>query len=477
MKINYTLVVNELTGVVLFSPGLEDLLYNFLCSYASQRLSMDKETLYKATEIKNVEYKTNRNLLHHNIIISFDAYLIPAGDEVIQDSCPLTTEMEIRRRVRIDHPLIIQQLGSVAYITDSKAFKSCASRRIIEYKFDNYRLIIDAHSRCFSIQYKKSISRKLIFQSTTLTLEVLYCSQEGSIVKNPIFVRDPENSERLIGVASFLDGGNEYPSVKSVYIDDNNTVLYYRQEPDNHSTPFHYLLLEHELKEGQDDDDSIYGRVSWQLDASLPPIPSQSVRSDIKPIHVANFVPGENDIAYCFPKIDGYRGTLKILSHHYIITADRLSCTSHPHLLKQNIVHSLRDFVFIVETDLYYDAKYRPSTIVDIETPSSFNAEERMDIIQHLRKRFRLDLAPYHIFFQGELDVTTTIDKHSIDNNFSVKLVDGCIYEVLLDQANPKQIKRICRARPDKHYANPRNVVQEIINSSSDNSIHSICCQ
>lgn len=100
---------------------------------------------------------------------------------------------------------------------------------------------------------------------------------------------------------------------------------------------------------------------------------------------------------------------------------------------------------------------YRPVAIIDIVS-TAFNAAERMNILQVLRAHFRNDLAPYYIFFQGELSISKPSISPSLPfENFH----DGEIYEVLLN--NNRNIIKVCRHRPDKSRANPLNTVNIIL--------------
>lgn len=461
-RIKYTLILKESVAVVLFSPGLEQLRDLILSNYASQRWSMHKNNLYRAICVEQAQYKTDRNLLPSNILVSFRAVLVATGLEVIKDCRPTVIEREYRRQVRIDHPLVTHRLGSINNMSQESKFVS----RVIEYRRDNYRLIIDPKSMSFSIQYKKPLSRDVTFCQETLTLETLYISEEGPVIPNPLYVRDVDDEKRLIGVASFLDGLDQH-SVKTIYLEDvkQRTVLYYRYEPDNHTTPFHYLFLEKELGNGNPDDDmSIYGQTAARLEAQLPRLTRKEMgssnRLDGIPKHVAKTI-SPDTVAYRLPKLDGKCAALRFSERHFIISVNNVASSSHAHLIPYSVVHILRDYIFLVETDLYtINTQYRPSAIIDIKT-SVFNAEQRMDIIQHLRVNLWHHLAPYHIFFQGE-DVMQN-DNNSEQVVGSHELQDGDIYEVLLDVDDPTYVRKVCKHRPDKQFPNPRKVIQEII--------------
>lgn len=455
-QVRYTLVMKEFVAALLFSPKLQILRDRLLIAYASHRWSIKRDALYIAKDLIKVRYQTDRNMLPQNVLVSFEATLQPVMEQEAVTNCePVKIEREYRRRVRIDHPLITHRLGCVSNMAQSSKYVS----RVIEYKRDNYRLIIDPKLQSFSIQFKRPLGRQVIFQPQTLTLETLYSSEEGPILMNPLYVRDNDN--RLIGVASFLDGLDQ-PSVKTIYVEEKGTVLYYRYQPDNHLTPFHYLILEKELQNEEDCDLTTYNLAATRLEARLLPLLSiemgESSKMDGIPKHVATNILPET-IAYRLPKLDGNCATLQFYEKHFVISPTNLVNSSHPHLLSPFIIHVLRDYLFVIETDLYSTSRYRPSAIIDIKT-AILDAEKRMDIIQELRKRYRLSLAPYYIFFQGE----TLIKRVPLDKHDTVKdLKDGEIYEVLLDVNNSTYIERVCRHRPDKQYPNSRKVIREII--------------
>ena len=192
-KIHCSLVLKEGIANTLFAPGLQQFRDKLLGAYASQRYSMINGDLFQVSIIENATCKTDRNFIPQNILITFDAILIPITETtvetVVQNSNPIIAELEYRRRVRIDHPLITQRLGSVNNLSNKCHFIS----RTVEYRRNNYRMIIDFQKMYYIIQYKKPLDRKLIFVPSTTTLEVLYRSEEGPTLKDPLFVRDVDN--------------------------------------------------------------------------------------------------------------------------------------------------------------------------------------------------------------------------------------------------------------------------------------------
>ena len=470
----FRLVVNETLAAMLFSPGLETLRDRLLCAYASQRYSMKRGRQYLAESVNCVRSRTDRNLLPHLLVVHFEATVRPCGN-VAEAFVPTSTEHEYRRWVRADHPLVTKRLGGGYGIRHNTRLH----RRVLEYRLDRYRLVIDPRAAEYYIQYKKAVTKKFVFRDSSLTLECLYMSLEGPQLKNPTFVRDWEDPERLLGVASFIDVTPLH--IKTVYLEEKGgTVLYYRHQPTNHYHPFRYLVLEKEIndEDGHDDgQEDYYGWAAWRLAASLHDDGEETMtrrqHPDTTPRHSASPLNPES-VAYRLPKLDGTNATLLFYDKHFIVTACAGGSTSHPHLLAPVMVHSLKDFTFIVETDLYRvdDSRYRPSAIIDIRT-NRFDAEGRMDIIQKFRRRWRNELASYYIFFQGE-----EIDNdhpHEDDDRgsggSSTVIKDGCIYEVTLGA--DKLVSRVIRERPDKRYANSRAAIREIMTELSSASFSS----
>lgn len=490
----YTLVLGEHVAVALFSKGVELLRNRLLGAYAGQRLSMKNGQLYRPLKIINAQYSTDQNFLPHNVLVTFEAVLAPIEDcdinTFVKTCYPVVVEREFRRRIRIDHPIITHRLGSVNNLSHNLNFSS----RVIEYRRDHYRMFIDVQKGNFYVQYKSPLDRILIFRPDTLTLEVMYSNKEGFMLINPIYVRDVNDSERLLGVASFWDGLDHY-SIKTIYIQEDieKTILYYRYSPIEHSVPYHYLFLEREFdslnldsldlrtrdsnRDMQDQGESItiYNQMARCLDGRLPLLTWPEMgRMGSVPKHLAKSEYEGAPIAYRFPKLDGNCGTLRVYDKHFVLSVDGIASTSHPHLLPHGVVYSLRDFLFVVETDLYDINKkdYKPAAIIDIKT-TAFNAEQRMDIIQTLRTKYSHVLAPYYIFFQGELlsadrmeDVNEEEEEENLEDNLKIcvkkPLINGHIYEVLLDNVIPTQICKLCRHRKDKRIPNTRRTVKEI---------------
>ena len=442
MKISITL--NEILATFLFSPGVEVLRDNLLRAYASQYYSMEQGLLYNVQKITNIECKTDRNVLPHIYTIQFDA------EETIEETtpppliAPSIIEREYRRRVEADHPHIIKRLGRGYGLMLNN---NLHPPRLFEYRLDNYRLVIEPPNNYY-IQFKKFLNEETIFCDKSLTLEKIYTSAESQKIMNPIFVRG-EDGSTILGVTSFLD--NAPFNIKTIYLEQGKTILYYRYEPYHHHVSFSYMYLEHEL---DDDDDDNYHQTSLQLEASL--IGRKEMGDKMKgaiPKHTVTPI-DTNRVAYRLLKLNGQKGNLEFYDKHFVINT-RLKSTSHPHLLSLAILHKLRDFNFIVETDLYPVNHYRPTAIIDINT-LDFNAEQRMDIIQKLRIRLRNELAPYYIFFQGETGILGQKEKEEEIKS----LKDGKIYEVLLNEK--QEVERVIKCRPDKRKANSRWVIKEI---------------
>ena len=210
-----------------------------------------------------------------------------------------------------------------------------------------------------------------------------------------------------------------------------------------------------------------------------------------QPIH-SDEEENDNDdsIAYIFPKLDGILATLKFYDHHFVVT-NNLKSESFSHSLPSPLTHRLKDFSFIVESELYESMfsminKPKPMAIIDLHT-TSFTATERMNIIQTLRKIMDEPLAEYFIFFQGEKTNNVNYEKVFYPDNESFQklnlrlkdylmknfilfvkkkrkkaaqwsLKHGKIYEVCIDKK--LEITKILKPRYDKIYPNSRKCIE-----------------
>lgn len=489
MKVKCNLIIDEILANAIFVNGREILQNKILMAYAAHKYSMFKNNgkLYSATEIIHSCIKTNRNLPPHKISISFEA-IMRVGQNTDQNLICKNThfveERECRRHVDIAHPLIQAHLAPLGEL--SMQYIS----RVLEMRIGDYRLIIEPQQNRYFIQYKKFRDKKVVFRLDSLTLEFVYISDEGESFYDAQYIQhnssdDSSGESMLVGMASFLDGSDL--CIKTTYLLDysTKTVLYHRYIPNDHTQIFPFTLETEDLQQSETgpaltmntegvptisppSGTSIYWYTSWRLEAQLPLNLSmyQHVHEDSTPHHPTPSESLNQSPVYIFPKLDGNNGILRFYPSHFVISNPLMLSTSHPHLIPQHILHSLIDFIFTVETDLYsinnnsssfMVHNYRPVAIIDIVS-TAFNAAERMNILQVLRAHFRNDLAPYYIFFQGELSISKPSISPSLPfENFH----DGEIYEVLLN--NNRNIIKVCRHRPDKSRANPLKTVNIIL--------------
>ena len=510
---HFDLVLHEILGNVLMCRlNLRDKL---LKAYAAQKYSMLKKVpylnFYIAQSINNVTLTTNRNLINY-VNISFNAGLIKLSESesktfsVFDDKNQYTTEKECRRYIDANHPLIVNKLGCSANDFSNMTFIT----REIEILFNDYRLVINPVSEDYSIQYKKKLNKKTIFRCDTLTLEVLYSSIEGQTHINSNFIITNHNKSEqvntndifaqgayVMGLASFLDCKNI--AVKTIYFKSNDTVLYQRILPDNY-TKSHPFVLENEYPldykfthpiipldinpEGKPVDLIEFGFLfywaSWKLNARLPNLQNNGIiASSSKPIHTVDSI---EKFDHRFLKFDGIPATLKFYAHHFVIM-NSISSNSFQHSLTKPIVHSLRDFYFLVESNLYESEisnskleKPLPLVIIDLHT-TAFNATRRMNIIQVLRQKFAKYLYDYFIFFQGEIQITDkkNNDDNNVNNNNNISkqnLIHNEIYETRLSSEN--KVEYIIKRRKDKLQPNSRklvNVINQLNNNNNDNNI------
>ncbi|KAF7683061.1 hypothetical protein TCON_1724 [Astathelohania contejeani] len=542
MKVKFNLIVDEILANTIFVSGREVLQNKILKAYAAQKYSMFKNDgkLYISLEIQHVCVNTNRNLPPHKIDVSFLSLMttgsnINNNENIIGKNLNFVEERECRRIVDTAHPLIQARLAPLGELA-MRYFS-----RVLEMRVGDYRLIIEPQHNRYAIQYKKYRDKKLIFRYDILTLEMIYISDEGDNFYDSLYVQYNNNNNNnnnsnndnniktctnqnnriwqgttrpippthddidsedidgekedmnetniLVGVASFLDGHDL--CVKTTYLLDSttNTVLYHRYHPNDHTQIFPFTLETEDLQHSDmgpaliinnegvpislpSSGSSIYWHASWRLEAQLPlaaHVGDQQVNEDSVPHHqspscmlssIINTIP-----IYILPKLDGNNGILRFYHNHFVISCPQMLSTTHPHLIPQHILHSLIDFTFIVETDLYSLANslihhYRPVAIIDFAT-TDFNAAERMCILQVLRTHFRNNLAPYYVFFQGEAISSKPSPSIPLPTLLEEQLQDGEIYEVLLN--NDRYIEKICRHRPDKSRANPLKTVNIIL--------------
>ena len=461
----FQLVLHEILGNILMCR--RTLLTKILKAYASQKFSMLKKccgpTLYVAETVEKVNSSTNRSFINC-VLISFESRL-KAQDATAyvrtDDVDRLSVERECRRHVDSSHPLLVEKLGVSCNDFSNLTFLS----REIEILHRDYRLVINPATDSYYIQYKKKLRVKTIFRPDLLTLEALYFSHEGRVFTDAVFVAAADH--HLLGLASFLDSRDL--AVKTVYWNENNTTLYQRICPDNYTKSYPFTLenefpSDYQYENPQPQNvGSLFFRASWTLDARVPTLPGNGVVSPTsKPIHT---VERFERATHRYSKFDGVPATLTFFSNHFVVT-NSISSLSFEHSLSRPVVHILRDYFFLVESNLYVSEiptggpdKPRPMVIIDINT-TVFDATERMEIIQALRKHLRHHLYDYYIFFQGEIRGEVTHTHRDRDEKLDAShLLHNSIYEVKLHR---NLVTHVIKQRKDKLKPNSRKLINVI---------------
>lgn len=464
----FKLVLHEILGQFLaVKSPVRDML---LRAYASQKYSLLRNILFIANgTISRFRITTNRHLINR-VVVTFETTLQKKtlGINIHDHASKKIIEKECRRYIKASHPLLVKNLGCSCNDLSNMNFLT----RALEIHFDKYRLII--HKDWYTIQYKVPVKMERIFVKDILTLEALYTSSEGPIYKNPVFLSVDENCSRVIGVASFLECMNL--SVKTIYYEKDDVILYQRVCVDNYTKP-QYFILEKEVVETKLNSSSswkIFFDLSFSLEAKALVFDDDSKYKANVPIHSLN---NYQDVRVPFelPKLDGIPAALKFYPNHFVLTNDLVSF-SFQHTIKPRTFHVLRDYSFLVESDLYVSRlpyrtrglpKPNPVSIIDLRS-NIFNAEKRMEIIQELRKIFKDELYRYYIFFQGEIldderEITTTQTTRSTSSQL---LIHNKIYEVQLSSELSVEalmkIKRVIRRRDDKQKPNSRQLVKTV---------------
>ena len=518
-RYEFSLSLHETLGWVLFTwrHSLTRLGEKLLSAYASQKYSMERNdgVLYTtASKLINPSLTTDKRL-SNMVIITFEAIFKACNgneDYLIYESPEkMTKEKEYRRYVDDSHPLLIQKLGG--HGCNDLSNMKFHSREIHIY-FNNYRLMINVRNDTFYIQYKKFNEKKECFLAPTLTREILYSSDEGPVYTEPYFIISKE-ANTIIGVASFLDCRNF--CVKTIYAKYKESIcLYQRVQPDDFSKSYPFVL---ECELDYDSDDIDYEEkklilykffdMGCQLNATVSKRKNHYDENDdlldhsfavsSKPVHKAKIPQTKKGFFYL--KFDGVPATLMFFPNHFVIR-NAIKSDSFEHSLPPNVYYILKNYKFLVESDLYV-SKYKdeqfckkrpnPLVIIDIQT-ISFNAQERMSIIQLLRNSLAKFLYDYFIFFQGEncdgvlkqsisskpLTETTTMMRTKREMATSkiggeelkkikdkktkrdLLLLKGLIYEVKLSLDNKRIINEVIKPRRDKFKANSRKMVDLI---------------
>ena len=528
----FKLIVHENLGLFILNCKRKD---EILKAYASQKYTMKREKknnniFFIAQTIQDVYSITEKSLMNY-LVISFKTLLLPKTlMECIEqklviffDFSETQTEIESRRYISSCNKILESKLGISCNDLSNLRFINRNVEILIHNDIiinndddDNnnnnshYRCIID-YNRGFSIQMKHYFDQKEAFIEEIYSFELLRYSLESPIFDDRHYFIIHSKEKTIIGLASFLDCNNV--SVKTTYLNDNQgTILYQRITLDDYKNPQPFIL-EHEFENGEKRNLKSLKRyfdISCRLSAKLPYHLIKNGYSNVssKPIHINDSNndddDDDNELQYKFYKLDGILATLKFYNNHFIVT-NNMKSESFPHKLPKCLIHRLKDFSFLVESNLYQSLfpainKPNPMAIIDLHT-SSFSAIERMTIIQKLKVIMAKSLEYYFIYFQGEnvnnnnnmniypgkslnylpLYLKEYIEKRFVffinnnnnnnnnDNNDNddnkFKLEHGKIYEVCIDRNN--QITKIIKPRPDKLYPNSRKCIETIKQSLS----------
>lgn len=435
-----------------------------LKAYATQKVSELENQFYECIEISEFTIKTHRRLCNRKII-SFKARVRPNASLPIVGDERLETEREYRRVIQSSHSYLTKMFdNSCNDFSDVKYI--C---RELEIVFEDYRLIINPRENFYSIQYKKRNEANLAFLEATTTLEAKYVSLEGTIHANPLAIKtvnDNNDSLYLIGVASFLDCKDL--SVKTTYLRYKNLVtLYQRVGVDDYSKSYPFIL---ELEENEETSQSdkrlaaeLYLETAWRLDARLPVSISKEylvLPPKYKPIFSQKH---KQKSSIVLSKLDGYPATLRFYETHFVVS-NSMNSYSIRHNLSQREYYVIKDYAFIVESELY-QCPHPPNAmaIIDIQTGSAFTAKARYEIIQELRNKYQELFSKYNIFFNSAV-FTSTLSSNGIKRKKcnNLELRDGKIYEVLLNKEY--KVIDVIRERKDKWKPNSGKMVRAIVN-------------
>ena len=514
----FKVVVHENLGSFIVNCKRRE---KILSAYASQKYTMiqqqqkkNNNTFYIAQIVKNIRSITEKSLMNH-VILSFKAFLTPMtflecvqkGLVIFFDYFNTRVEVECRRFIHSSNLILKTKLGTSCNDLSNLKFiernvEILLNNNVIN-SYDNnnnqYRCVI-SHDRGFSIQIKSYYDQKETFLHEINSFELLHYSRESPIFDDEHYFLIHSKDKIILGVASFLDCNNL--SVKTTYLNDNQgTILYQRIVIDDYKNPQPFIL-EHEFLNGENDVNvpslTRYFDVSCRLSAKLPSHLIKNGYSNVscKPIHESDDEEEDDSPPsqyYTFPKLDGVLATLKFYNHHFVVT-NNLKSESFSHSLPKHLTHRLKDFSFIVESQLYESIfstinKPKAMAIIDLHT-TSFSAIERMNIIQKLKIIMDEPLSAYFIFFQGEkinnesyifypnksLEKLNSRLKEYLIKNFiifikrssenndnnnhekNIILKHGTIYEVVIDRMH--NIQSVLKPRCDKIYPNSRKCIE-----------------
>ena len=445
-----------------------------LKAYSVQKVSERNKQLYQCTSIANLSIKTHRDLCQMKIV-SYDAEMkcvSSLNNNLLENDDPYENgkeEIEYRRYIISSNSRLQSKLGVHLNDLSNLNFYS----REIEITYDYYRFLIDPRSNSYRIQFKKPVSVKRVFLKETLTQENEYTSLEGSVYYNPVAIQ-LKNGD-VLGIATFLD--SKKVSVKTTYLMyEANVTLYQRIGVDDYSKSYPFILeLEKcpwDTAESFKKAIDIFYSMSWKFDARLGNDEASLSLSTLP----AKYTPiNNNAISYdkinqlrkqkadstfaILPKLDGYPATLVFYESHFIIK-NIMKSTSYSHQIPQRIYHILRDYIFLVESELYDtpgDLKPNAMAIIDIQSGDTFTAIERYQILQKLKNKLKMVLVEYNIFFNGQ-DLLEPLSDKLIQQQQRASespptLIHDKIYEVLLDNSK-REVVKVIRRRDDKIRAN-----------------------
>lgn len=507
----FKIVVHENLGAFIINCKRRE---KILAAYASQKYTMiqnNKNIFYIAQIVKNIRSITEKSLMNH-VIISFKARLtamtllecVQKRLVIFFDYFDTRVEVECRRFIHSSNLILKSKFGTSCNDLSNLNF----IERNVEILLNNdvidqdssdnnqYRFVIN-HDRGFSIQIKCYYDQKETFLQEINSFELLHYSRESLIFEDEHYFLIHSKDKIVFGVASFLDCNNL--SVKTTYLNDNQgTILYQRVIIDDYKNPQPFIL-EHEFLNGENNINvpslTRYFDVSCRLSAMLPShlIKNGYSNASCKPMHDEDD-DGYNSYSYTFSKLDGVLATLKFYNHHFVVTSN-LESKSFSHSLPKQLTHRLKDFSFIVESQLYESIfstvnKPKALAIIDLHT-SSFSAIERMNIIQKLKTIMDEPLSEYFIFFQGEKInkdnenyilypnkslknlnsrlkeyliknfIVFIKNKNGSNNEENIKLEHGTIYEVCIDKM--RNITSVLKPRHDKIYPNSRKCIECVV--------------
>ena len=516
----FKLIVHELLGFMILNCKKKN---EILKAYASQKYTIKRNetNFYIAQQIQNIKSVTEKSLINH-LVIQFEAFLIPLTLRqciqmkyiVILNENQKIPEIECRRYIKSNNLILQKKLGISCNDLSNLQYTERNVEIVLEDENNKntwYRCIININTG-FSIQRKCTYKYKEKFIQAIHSLElVCYSYESPKFDDSYIFVLNFQTNS-ILGIASFLDCNNV--SIKTTYLDDKQgSVLYQRIVIDDYKNeqPF---ILEHEFLPcacRRQPNKFIcatcskslerYFQISCLLNAKLPnhfSLTNGYTNISTKPLILDKNSKLKKISKNKFYKLDGILATLKFYNHHFVISTNQNS-KSYPHTLPKKYIHRLKDFSFVVESNLYEsmfvtpaDEKPKAAAIIDFHN-LSISASRRMKIIQCLKFLMAIDLSQYLIFFQGEninhnnnnnviynpnINRFNTKIRNYLKSNFiffvkkassssfnnpvaAVTLQNGKIYETTINKCY--KVISLVKSRPDKIYPNNRRYIDTLI--------------